>query len=83
MELNNIENYSLVDGYKDLIRDEDSNAIVNTNYSEFEQYVSIRSQKEKENLKIQSLESEVATIKGDLNEIKTLLRSLIKWTQIQ
>lgn len=78
MELNNIENYSLVDGYKDLIRDEDSNAIVNTNYSEFEQYVSIRSQKEKENLKIQSLESEVATIKGDLNEIKTLLRSLIK-----
>lgn len=77
MELNNIENYSLVDGYKDLIRDEDSNAIVNTNYSEFEQYVSIRSQKEKENLKIQSLESEVATIRGDLNEIKTLLRSLV------
>jgi len=76
MDLNNITNYSLVDGYKNLIRDEDSNAIVSTNQTEYEQYLALRSHNEEEDKKIQKIENDVATMKSDLNEIKNLLMRL-------
>jgi len=66
-----------VKGYDYLLRDPKTNAIINTNKSEYNEYVTRRNSKEKEQQKIQNLESDVANIKNDLNEIKSLLRSLV------
>ena len=65
-----------VKGYDSLIRDPKTNAIVNTNMSEYEEYLSKRDSKNKENQKIQNLERDLDNIKGDIEEIKFLLRSM-------
>jgi len=66
-----------VKGYDYLVRDPRTNAIINTNKSEYNQYITQRNSKEEEQQKIQTLESDVANIKNDLDEIKSLLRSLV------
>jgi len=69
--------YIKVKGHDHLIRDTKTNSIINTNVSEYNEYISRRDSKLKENQKVQNLESDVANIKEDLNEIKFLLRRLI------
>jgi len=71
-----------ITGHDNLVRDPKTNAIINTNMSEYQEYVSRKKIKNEEQQKIHSLESDVANMKDDLNEIKFLLRSLIdgsKW----
>jgi hypothetical protein len=65
-----------VKGYSNLVRDPLTNAIINTNTTAYEEYIARRQSKEKENQKVESLESELAMMKEDLNEIKSLLRRL-------
>jgi hypothetical protein len=67
-----------VDGHTDLVRDPNVGAISNINESEYQKYIFMKNAKENEEKKIQNLEHDVANIKNDLNEIKDLLRSLIK-----
>lgn len=69
--------YLKVEGYNHLLRDKNTNSIINTNMSEYQEYVSRRDAKKEENQKVQNMEEELASIKGDINEIKTLLRSLL------
>jgi predicted transcriptional regulator len=69
--------YIKVKGHNHLIRDTKTNSIINTNVSEYNEYISRRDSKLKESQKIQNLESDVDNIKEDLNEIKFLLRRLI------
>jgi hypothetical protein len=45
--------------------------------SEYNEYLSRRDSKLKENEKVNNLESDIINMKGDLNEIKNLLRSLL------
>jgi hypothetical protein len=71
------ENYLKVEGHNNLLRDPNTNSIVNTNMSEYEQYLARRKSKTEENQKVQNLEGELATMKEDIDEIKFLLRSLI------
>ena len=54
-----------------------TNSIINTNMVEYQEYLNRRNVKADENQKIQHLESDVANIKNDLSEIKSLLRSLV------
>jgi hypothetical protein len=70
-------NYLKVEGHTHLYRDPKTNSIVNRNMSEYQEYVSRKNIKSEENQKIQNLESDVANIKNDLDEIKSLLRSLV------
>lgn len=70
-------NYSKVEGYSHLRRDENTNSIINTNISEYQEYISRRDSKNEENQKVQTMEEELTNIKSDINEIKTLLRSLL------
>jgi len=67
-----------VKGRSDLVRDPLTNAIINTNTNAYEEYISRRQLKKEEVQKINELESEVASIKDDLSEIKLLLRKLVK-----
>ena len=69
--------YIKVKGHDHLIRDPKTNAIINTNMSEYNEYLSRRDSKLKDNQKVQNLESDVANMKEDLNEIKFLLRRLV------
>lgn len=69
--------YLRVEGYNNLLRDPITNSIVNTNMTEYQQYLSRRNVKSEENQKIQNLEQDVDSIKDDLNEIKDLLRRLV------
>lgn len=69
--------YVKVKGHDYLVRDPRTNAIINTNRSEYNEYVTNRESKVKEQQKIQELEVNVANMKDDLNEIKSLLRSLV------
>ena len=69
--------YIKVKGHDNLIRDPKTNSIINTNMSEYNEYISKRDSKLKENQKVQNLESNVANMKEDLDEIKFLLRRLI------
>lgn len=65
-----------VKGHDNLIRDPHTNSIVNTNMSDYQEYVSRKKMKSEEQQKIQSLEDNVASMKDDLDEIKSLLRRL-------
>jgi hypothetical protein len=69
--------YLKVEGHSNLIRDPNTNSIINTNMSEYQEYILRRETKNNEDQKVQNLESDVANMKGDLDEIKFLLRSLI------
>jgi hypothetical protein len=69
--------YLKVEGHSNLLRDPNTNSIINNNMSEYEEYLLRRETKNDENQQIQNLESDVANMKGDLDEIKFLLRSLI------
>lgn len=69
--------YLKVDGHTHLYRDPKTNSIINRNMSEYQEYVSRKNIKNEENQKIQNLETDIANMKGDLNEIKFLLRSLL------
>ena len=65
-----------VEGDNYLFRDMNTNAIVNTNQSEYANYLARRKVHEKEKSRIDCMENDLNSIKGDLNEIKMLLRSL-------
>ena len=67
-----------VKGHSDLVRDPVTNAIINTNKSKYEEYISRRNIKKSETQKVQDLEDELPCIKDDLNEIKSLLKEIIK-----
>ena len=69
--------YLKVEGHSHLYRDPKTNSIINRNMSEYQEYVSRKNMKSEENQKIQNLESDVANIKDDIDEIKHLLRRMI------
>ena len=54
-----------------------TNSIINKNTNQYNEYVSQREAKNEEEQKIQNLESDFATIRGELDEIKSLLKEFI------
>ena len=66
-----------LEGHKDLARDPETNAILNVNSMEYQQYLSRREVKSEKNQKEQTMEEEVANIKGEIDEIKSLLKELL------
>jgi len=60
-----------------LIRNTKSNCIVNTNKSEYEEYLTRRKLKKNEKNKVDNLERDLSTLKNEITEIKDMLRSLI------
>ena len=66
-----------MEGHKDLARDPETNAIVNVNSLEYSQYLSTRDVKSEKNQKVQTMEEDLANVKSELNEIKSLLKELL------
>ena len=71
-----MEKYT-VEGHSDLAWDPRTGSIVNVNKTEYEQYLARREVKSEKNQKVQNLEDELATMKGDIDEIKSLLKELL------
>ena len=66
-----------MEGHKDLARDPETGAIVNVNNLEYTQYLSRREVKTEKNQKVQTMEQDLANVKSELNEIKSLLKELL------
>lgn len=66
-----------VDGHPSLYRDGMSGAIVNKNINEYNSYIQDKGVKVNNIKRIENLEVSVESIKDDLSEIKSLLRSLV------
>ena len=71
-----MENLIPVDGNKSLFRDPQTNAIINTNKSEYESYIMRRKMHTSEQERIESIEDDLGSIKSDIDEIKFLLTRL-------
>ena len=65
-----------VDGEKNISRDLKTNAIVNTNKSDYEAYIRQRDLKISDKERVNKIESDLSELKSDINEIKDLLRKL-------
>ena len=67
-----------VEGYESLVRDVRSNAIVNTNTSEYQMYMARIRAREKHGDEIRNAVKEINTLKAELREIKNLLQEVTK-----
>ena len=65
-----------VEGHQHLIRDDNGHAILNTNLSEYDNYISLRAKRKQGSERIDNMENDLKSLKDDINEIKTLLRAL-------
>lgn len=66
-----------VEGHPDLVRDSSSKAIVNKNQTEYENYIKINRVREAEKNKIKNIESDLSSLRSEINEIKSLLITMI------
>ena len=66
-----------VEGNNDLVRDPKTDQIINTNTSAYEQYISQRKRRKLEKEKSLSVEDDLASLKSEMNEIKSLLKELV------
>ena len=67
-----------VEGYESLVRDVKSNAIVNTNKSEYQVYMARIRAREKQGDEIRNAVKEINTLKAELREIKSLLVKVLE-----
>jgi hypothetical protein len=67
-----------VEGFASLVRDTNSNAIVNVNKSEYQLYMNRHKAREKQSDVLRNTVKEINTLKSELFEIKKLLKEVIK-----
>jgi len=66
-----------VEGYTSLVRDINSNGIVNTNVSEYQTYMKRIKAREQHGDQIRNAVKEINTLKAELREIKGLIKELV------
>ena len=67
-----------VKNHENLSRDPLTNGIINTNRSQYDEYIARRNASEKEKEKSSNMEEDLANLKGEINEIKSLLKELVR-----
>ena len=71
-----MENYLKVESDTSLVRDMNTNAIINQNRSEFDKFMSLSKKKYKEQNELDTMKSDLDALKNDMEEIKSLLKSM-------
>ena len=66
-----------VKGHGDLARDPKTNSIINVNDYEYNHYVAGREAKRVKNESLDSMKNDLDGLKGEMNEIKSLLKELV------
>ena len=70
--------YLKVEGKTNLIRDKDTNAIINTDNVGYQSYITNREKLLSDKERIDNLEGQIHEIKSDLGDIKDLLLKALK-----
>ena len=70
--------YIKVEGHTSLVRDVKSNAIVNTNKSEFQMYMKRHKERNLQADQMRNTVKEINNLKTELREIKELIKGLVK-----
>ena len=73
-----MNDYVKVKDHLGLVRDPRTNAILNTNKSEYDEYMKAKKKNASKSERVEKLETDVNDIKNDLNEIKSLLLDLAR-----
>jgi len=75
-----MNNFVKVKSDVSLVRDMDSNAIVNQNKSEFDKFMQLSEAKYKEKKSFDQVKTDLDSLKTEMEEIKTLLKQMVgKW----
>tara|TARA_B100000287_G_scaffold377556_1_gene379412 strand:- start:325 stop:552 length:228 start_codon:yes stop_codon:yes gene_type:complete len=69
--------YYGVKGHVDLLRNSETGAIVNSNSLDYEKYISRRDAKKAQVQQSENIEQDLANLKNEMNEIKSLLKELV------
>ena len=72
-----MSNYIPVEGNTDLVRDPNTDQIINTNANAYQQYITRRQKRKFEKEKALTVEQDLANLKNELGEIKSLLKELV------
>ena len=72
-----MSNFIPVEGNSDLVRDPNTDQIINTNASAYQQYINRREQRKREKEKSLNVEEDIANLKSEMSEIKSLLKELV------
>jgi len=67
-----------VEGHTHLIRDVNSNAIINTNQSEYQLYMKRVKVREKQADELRDTVKEINNLKSEIREIKQLIKEIVK-----
>ena len=67
-----------VEGHTNLVRDIRSNAIVNSNKSEFQMYMKRHKERNEQADKMRNVSKEINNLKTELREIKNLLTKVLE-----
>ena len=71
-----MESYD-IEGHKDIERDPYTGTIINVNSLDYQHYIASRSAKNLKNERVESMEKDLANLKGEIGEIKSLLKELV------
>ena len=66
-----------IQGHADLARDPKTNAIINVNSLDYTHYTAGRNAKKTRNERVDCMEEDLASLKGEIGEIKSLLKELV------
>ena len=69
--------YYGVKGHVDLRRNTETGAIVNSNNLDYEKYITRRDAKKAQVQQSENIEQDLANLKNEMNEIKSLLKELV------
>ncbi len=69
--------YYGVKGHVDLLRNSETGAIVNSNNLDYEKYITRRDAKKAQVQQSENIEQDLANLKNEMNEIKSLLKELV------
>ena len=75
--LNMNKGHVKVKDHSNLVRDPSTNCIINTSRSDYDQYLARRKQKRSEHERVDTMEQDLSDLKGEINEIKSLLKELV------
>ena len=67
-----------VEGHTHLVRDVNSNAIINTNQNEYQLYMKRIKVREKQSDELRSAVKEINNLKKELREIKQLVKKIVE-----
>lgn len=69
--------YTKIEGHPDLIRNNETHSIVNTNSEEYSRYLSTLKIKQNDKTKVEVLERDLNDIKEEINQVKEMLQKML------